>query len=449
MQIRFLFLLCLLLLGAACKKNDTPVTPQPTFGKEVQVTKTAEPAVPLPAAPLFSQPLATTIIEATNEALPIWRSFAKNRPALIIAANTPAMLAVPAELRTEVDALLNNADDKELTKRSSPNNPDPLLLPIMSLSAALDAGWFSQVLWIFPSKNLPEQLELATFQQQLIAAGIATPDEATSFTLSQGNFSGIIRGRPFTAAPAATLPPLEQSALLHIDADYFKPLYSGEIKTPIYPLMVDFLNKLKAQNWKIAAATVVLSNQQFDALPLQTRFLGKDLAAVLQNPQMLKDSFPRQWERRANALYLENFMQKEEIHKLYLEMEKIDPRDPDVKFGLYNISRQRNQPDHALVYLKSAVQIDPAYALEYLALAQLASEKNLPEKAVVMLQFARAALPENPFILTQTVHTLLTNNQQEEAKALKPKLATLKWSKIYYPEQVGAQEAILKLLEGK
>jgi len=449
MQIRLLFLLCLLLFCAACKKNDAPVTPQATPGKDIPRLQTLETAVPLDAAPLFSQPLAATIIEATHEALPIWRSFAKNRPALIIAANNPAMLAVPAELRTEVGALLSNADDQELLRRSSPHHPDPLLLPIMSLSAALDAGWFSQVLWVFPSKQEAEKLELATFQQQLIDAGIATPDEAASFTLKQGSFSGIIRGHLFTAAPAAALPPLEQSALLHIDADYFKPLYSGEIKTPIYPLIVDFLHKIRAQDWKIAAATVALSNQQFEGLPLQTRFLGKNLAAVLQNPKILEESFPSQWVRRANALYLENFMQKEEIQKLYLEMEKIDPRDPDVKFGLYNISRQRNQPEHALVYLKAAVQIDPAYALEYLALAQLASEKNLPQKTVEMLQLAHAALPENPFILTQTVHTLLTNNQREAAKALAPKLAALKWSKIYYPEQIGVQEAILKLLAGE
>lgn len=450
MQTRLLLLFCLLLLTAACKKGDTPVTPQSTPGKEVQVTQATEPAVPLSAPPLFSQPLATTIIEATNGALPIWRSFAKNRPALIIAANTPAMLAVPPELRAEVATLLTDADDKELLRRSSPTAPDPLLLPMMSLNVALDAGWFSQVIWAFPSKQGPEMLELETFQQQLISAGIATPEEAAGFiTLSQGSFRGIIRGRPFTAAHIEALPTLQESALLHIDADYFKPLYSGEIKTPIYPLLTDFLEKIKATGWQVAAATVALSNQQFDGLPLQTRFLGKDIAAVLQNPDLLKNSFPGQWERRASALYLENFMQREEIQKLYLEMEKIDPRDPDVKFGLYNISRQRNQAEHALIYLKAAVQIDPAYALEYLSLAQLANERNLLQKTVEMLQLAHNALPENPFILTQTIHTLLANHQPEEAKALKAKLAALTWSKIYYPEQIGAQEAILKLIEGE
>jgi hypothetical protein len=445
MPTRLLLLICLLLSSAACKKNDTPLTPAPTAPQAVQV-QTPEPALPLTAALFLTQPIPTTVIEATNEALPIWRSFSKNRPALIIVANTPAMLPVPAELRAEIDRLLKDADDNELLERSSPNNPDPLLLPVMSLHVALDAGWFSQVVWIFPTKSA-EKLDLATFQQQLIAAQIASPEEAAGFTLNLGSFSGIIRGRPFTATPADALPPLEQSALLHIDADYFKPLYSGEIKTPIYPLMIELLDKIRAQGWKVAAATVALSNQPYDGLPLQTRFLGKDLATVLQNPQMFEKAFPRQWERRANALYLENFMQKEEIHKVYREMETDDPRDPDVKFGLYNISRQINKTEESLAYLKAAVQIDPVYAQEYLALAELAMEKKLPKKAVEMLQLARSAQPDNPFLLTFTVHTLLNTGHQDEAKALKQEIAALNWSKIYYPQQAETKNALVKLLE--
>lgn len=448
MRTRLLLLFCLLLSSAACKKSDAPVTPAPTAPQAVQEQR-PEPALPLAAAPFLTQPIPTTVIEATNEALPIWRSSAKHRPALIIIANAPAMFPVPSELRAEIDTLLKSGDDKELVRRSSPDNSDPLLLPIMSLNVALDAGWFSQVLWIFPTKQLPEQLELTTFQKQLIEAQIATPEEAASFTLNKGSFAGIVRGVPFTAAPAEALPPLEPSALIHIDVDYFKPLYSGEIKTPIYPLLIGLLDKIKAQGWKVAAATVALSNQPYVGLPLQTRFLGKDLATVLKNPQMFQKAFPRQWERRGNALYLENFMQKEEIHKIYLEMEQEDPTDPAVKFGLYNISRQINKTAESLAYLKAAVQIDPVYAQEYLALSQLAMEKNLPPKAAEMLQLARSAQPDNPFIFTLLVHTLLNTGLKEEARTLKPELAALKWSKIYYPEQAKDNEALVKLLEGQ
>lgn len=446
MYIRLVFLFCLLLSCAACKKNDTPAPPVTTSPKAVQL-QVPEPALPLSAAPFLSQPIPTTVIESTNEALPIWRGFAKNRPALIIVANNPAMIPVPDKFHEETERLIKNADAKELIRRSSPNIADPLILPAMSLGVALDAGWFSRVIWVFPSKKLPEDLDLATFQQQLIDAQIASPDEAASFTLNNGSFSGIIRGRPFTAAHADALPALEQSALLHIDADYFKPLYNGEIKTPLYPLMTGLLDKIKARGWKIAAATVALSNQQYDSLPLTTRFLGKDLATILQDPQMLKETFPRQWERRSNALYLENFMQKEEIRQVYLEMEKEDPADPAVKFGLYNISRQLNKTDAALEYLRTAVQLDKIYAGEYLALSELAMEKKRPEKSVEMLQLARSAQPDNPFILIQMVRAMLNTGQQEEAKTLKPNLAALNWSELYYPEQKEEVAGLLSLLQ--
>lgn len=446
MRSLLLLFLCLLLSCVACKKNDSTVAPQPTVRKAVLLPTPAEPALPLTAAPFLSQPLTTTIIESTNEALPIWRSFVKNRPALIIAANTPALVSVPEEFRDEVNFLLKNAEEKELIQRTSPNVAEPLILPVMSLAAALDAGWFSQVIWIFPSKRTPDQLDISVFKQQLVDAQIASPDEAESFTLSNGSFNGIIHGRPFTAAHVEALPLLEQSALLHIDADYFKPLYDGEIKTPLYPLMIDLLNKIKERGWKVAAATVALSNQQYDGLPLQTRFLGKDLATVLQDPQMLKETFPQQWERRSNALYLENFMQKEEIYRVYLEMEKEDPGDPAVKFGLYNISRQRNKTDEALDYLQEAVQLDKVYAREYLTLAELAMEKKRPEQTVKMLQLARSAQPDNPFILMQLMRALLNTGHQEEAKALKPELSALNWSTIYYPEQGQEVAGLLSLL---
>ena len=446
MRLPLLLLLGLLLSCSACKKNDTTVTPQAATRKAVLLPVT-EPAVPLTAPLFLSQPIPTTVIETTNEALPIWRNFAKNRPALVIAANTPAVFSVPDEYQDELGNLLKSTDDKELIRRSSPDNPDPLFLPVMSLAVALDAGWFSQIVWIFPSKLSPEQLDLGIFKQQLLDAQIASPDEAESFTLNNGSFSGIVRGRPFTAAHVASLPPLDASALLHIDADYFKPLYAGEIKTPLYPLMVDLLNKIKERSWKIAAATVALSNRQFDGLPLQTRFLGKDLATVLQDPQMLEETFPHQWELRSNALYLENFIQREEIRQIYLEMEKEDPGDPAVKFGLYHISRQLNKTDDALDYLREAVQLDKVYAGEYLSLSELAMEKKRPEQAVKMVQLARSAEPENPFILLQLVRALLNTGQQEEAKALKAELTALIWSKIYYPEQSDETVGLLSLLQ--
>lgn len=437
-----LFLLGFLILSG-CKKNDVPQPAQ----RPTESVQNIAPSLALTAAPFLSQPIPTTVIETTNAALPIWRSFARNHPPLIIVANTPAMISVPPELHQQAKDLLKNADDIELIRRSSPNAADPLLLPAMSLSSALDADWVSEVIWIFPAKQLPENLDLVVFQKQLVDARIATAEEAATFILKDGCFRGIIHNHPFTAAQAEALPSLEESALLHVDADYFKPLYHGEIKTPLYPLMLGLLNNIKGKGWKIAAASIALSNQQYDGLPLATRFLGKDLAILLQDPKILKETFPEQWKRRSNALYLENFIQKEAIRQVYLEMEKDDPGDPAVKFGLYTISRELNKPLEALEYLHSAAQIDGIYSREYLSLAELAMQKKRPEKAVEMLQLARKVQPANPFILTTLVRTLLNTGHQEEAKALQSELANLNWSRIYYPQQAEEVAGLLSLLQ--
>lgn len=439
MLVRFFLLSCLLLILTGCNKNDSSlVVERPT---ESMVPPNA-PAIPLTAAPFLTQPIATTIIESPNEALPIWRSFAKNRPFLVIAANTPALLPLPAELTDQVRQLLQSADNTELLRRSSPSEPDPLLLPEMSLGAALDAGWFSGVIWIFPTPRSPKELDLKIFQQQLVEARIASNEEVKSFSLQNGSFSGIVRGRPFFAASLDVLPDLEPSALLHVDANYFKPLYKGEIKSPLYPLISKLLKKIQEKGWKIAAATVSLSNQTGE-LPLRTRFIGKDLAAILRNPQMLTKPFPKQWQERSNALYLENFMKTEEIHNIYLQMEQADSSDPAVKFGLYDLARQMKQPEAALGYLRQAVKIDPAYALEYLALSQVALEKKRLDKAIEMLKLARDALPQNPFIPMQLAHILIATDQKDEAKIVLDQLIAIEWSKTYYPEQI----KIVKKLE--
>lgn len=445
MALRLLLLICLFLPLAGCKRSDVPKTPVAADRRPVLVQPDT-PALPLAAPPFLSQPLDTTVIESTNEALPIWRKFAKHRPVLVIAANTPAVVPVPEALAEQVAQLLATADDAELRRCSSPDTTDPLLLPVMSLGVALDAGWFSGVVWIFPTRRPPAELDLQTFKQQLIAAQIASGDEAESFTLNNGSFSGIVRGRPFIAAPAAALPPLDRSALLHVDTDYFKALYNGEIKTPIYPLIVELLKQLQERGWTVAAATVALSNQGA-GLPLQTRFVGKDLATLLQDPQMLKESIPHQWELRGNALYLENFMQKEEIRRVYREMEEEDPADPAVKFGLYQVTRQLNKPEEALDYLREAVQRDPVYAREYLDLSELALQKQRPEKAVEMLKLASAARPQDPFIRTQLARTLLNAGQREEARAVLDELAALDWSTTYYPEEGEALAGLRSLVQ--
>lgn len=440
MLVRLAITACLLMLLGCEKSHDAQsVTDKTTSAPAVAAVSS------LSAPPFLSEPMGTTVIETTNEALPIWRKYAKHKPVLAILANTPYLLPIPGSRWDEAAELLKSADDNSLRDHTSFYDTDPVILPDMSLSAALDAGWFSAIVWIFPSAAAPDKLDLATFRKQLTDARLATEREADGFILDQGTFKGKVHGIPLTAAPSSGLVSVDQPLLLHIDVDYFKPLYKGEIKTPLYPLMVETLNSIKNKGWKAAAATVSLSNLG-SGLSLRTRFLGKDLAEILRNPQVLNEPIPMQWEQRANALYLENFMQKGNIRELYQKMEQDDPADPSVKYALYHVARQFNEGDEALEYLRQAVQIDPVYALEYPILADLAMEKQKPERAVDMLKLARAARPDDPFILMQLARTCINAGQPQEAKALRDELNQLDWSMTYYPHLAESVEGLKSML---
>ena len=52
----------------------------------------------------------------------------------------------------------------------------------MAVSAALDAGYFSGIVWIFPSSQPPDKLDLEVFRRQLVESAVATDDEADAFT---------------------------------------------------------------------------------------------------------------------------------------------------------------------------------------------------------------------------------------------------------------------------
>lgn len=432
-----------------CKKEQAG-TDKP--GHEVNANQTAPiplpPAVPLDAPLFLSKPLETKQIETTNEALPLWRKYAKNRPLLAILAQSPALAPIPEEKRDDTQRLLREGDDTTLARQTGMSDPDPTFLPTMSASAALDADWLAGVVWVFPTTSSPDKIDPAIFRQQLAESGIATADEAETLTFEFGVFRGTLRGKTFIAAPLSALPDITQPLLLHIDCDYFKPLYKGEIKTPLYPLLVETLNAIKTKQWHVATATV--SRSTFGAeLPLKTRFLSGQIVEILSEPEMLDRPIPSSWSERANALYLENFMQKDKMREIYQALEKEDPADPSIKYALYDLARQFNQGDDALEYLRQAVQIDPVYALEYVTLSDLAMQRKRPEQAVKMLKLARVSRPDEPLLLMLLARTMLNAGDRSEAATITSELRALNWSELYYPGQREATQGLIQLLETK
>ena len=307
------------------------------------------------------------------------------------------------------------------------------MLPVMAVRTAAEAGFFSRIVWVFPSSSSVEQLQLDVFVTQMLGSFSMTEDEAANLTLEDGSLRGMIAGVPFQAVHPEALPSLDQPVVVHFDLTYMKPGYKGEIKTPLYPQLLDTLDGLKSTGWKTTTVTISFSNLEGE-IPLPSRFVARDLAAVFANPALLAEEPPRQWQLRTNALYIENFFKKEEVRKLYEEMTAADPSDASVKYALYNVARQFKEGDAALDYLQQAVELDPVYALEYLTLAETALKGKRPDKAIDMLQNARAKLPNNSFILLSLVRLAIDSHRQDLALQLLPLLQGETWSTIYHPD---------------
>lgn len=430
-----------LIFVCGCQNSDEGSPASPPQQRQAPPAKaiSQQPSAPLKALAtqrLLMAPMTPQLVELPTAALSTWRTFQAQKPVLILLSQDPLLAPVPAELREEVSQLILGASPEQIDAGTDTTGPNPLLLPSMAVDAALEADLFSRVVWVLPSKSGADQLDLSLFQQQLLDLGAVDEAEATSFaTTAPGVFSGMVRSTPFQAVHLDALPALDEPVVLHIDVSYFAPLYQGEIKTPLYPLLGRIHGTLRDTQWQVLGVTISSANLD-GGIPLASRFLTNDIARLYREPDLLDAPLPKSWDLRARALYLENFFKKEEVRKLYEDMEAEAPEDPSIKYALYQVLRQFKEGDHALVKLNQAVALDPVYALEYLELANVAKEQNLADQVQRMLMLAVAAQPENVWLQLQLVGQLKANGQEEEADKLLTTLREQPWSPVYYPEMV-------------
>lgn len=399
-------------------------------------------------SPLLHESIEAELFEHPAQALSVWRQFRASQPTLVLLSQNPLLLPVPEALHKEATELIQTGPAEALAEKTSISNSDPLLLPSMALSSALQSGLFAKVVWVFPTAAPNDQLNVDMFRKQLLGLGAISPKEAQSLVKHDGEITGSIRGLPFHAVTLNALPDLDGPVVLHIDIGYFKPLYKGEIKTPLYPLLYNTLKALRNKAWVTVTETTSYSTTDSE-LPLAVRFLGPTLMTLLRSPELLNQPMPLNWERRAKALYIQNFMQTEGERELYLEMEVDQPEDPSVKYALYQVSRKSKRGMAALDYLARAVEIDPGYAFEYLDLARIAEEKGLSEQTLKMMLLINKALPDDPFITLQVATQLSDLGHTDQALQLIKKLQQLQWSKVYYPRMPERLEALAEALMQK
>lgn len=433
--MRFLLLLLLLSLCACEPQRQEAAAPDANVAVVAVIA-------PRSLTPLLKEPVEPLLVEAASEALAAWRPVGDARPALLLLANDPLLRPLPSQLADEILPLVRSGSSDELRRRGTGRVADPSFLPEMAVTAALRAGFFSRLIWV-PPLAADGEPDFDTLRAQLRDYGALTEDELATLRLEAGGASGTAHGLPLRIVPLAALEAPAETVVLHIDLSYFRPLYKGEIKTPLYPLLGQVLQQLRGLGMTAGAVTISRSNLD-GGLPLETRFIGGDLAEIFRRPQLLDSPLPALWDQRSRSLYLANFFQKERIRELLEEMRRDAPEDASVAYAYYQILRQFREGSAALDELKRVVALDSAYAREYLDLVPVALEKDQPEEALRMLELAAKVFPGDPFIPLDRAGLLLRSGRGREGREIVQRLQKLSWSPVYYPDMPARLEAMAK-----
>ena len=293
-MFRHITLICATLLllsgGYDCREALSATLPQ---------NATASANETSPGKMLLQDPIELEHYELPFQALQKWYTFRDLRPALLLYSNDPLMQPASATIQKNLMERLAKQDREALRYDS----PDPAILPKMALHSALEAGLFSAVYWMMPTQVEQAELSVETFSTQMVNFGALSEEEAKTLTLRDGVFSGTVRGLPFHALHPQAKVKITGPAVLHFDLSYLAPLYQGEIKTGIYPLVYQTLKQLRDQQVEATFASVSYS-QVSGEIPLSSRFVGDALAQLFKKPVMLDAKLPQAWQQRANALYL-------------------------------------------------------------------------------------------------------------------------------------------------
>jgi len=397
---------------------------------------------------LINTPTPASLVETDTEALLHWRDQAQEKPTLLLFSNNPFLMPVPAELLPQALQLAREGSAVEVRARAVNPSSNPLLLPGMGLSAALEAGFFSRLVWVLPLDEQAPMPDIDQVRNQLLSHGAVNEKEAARLVKNNHHISGRLHGVPFEIHGSNTLPQLSSPAWVHIDLSYFAARYRNEIKTPVYTLVGEELKRWQTQHWAVSGATISFGNL-LGNVPLGMRFLGRDLRQLLEHPAMLDDDLPRTWKLRARALYLENFFKKEKMLEIFNEMQRLEPDNPDVLYNLYQVQRRFKDGNAALKLLADAVRQDPCYALEYYTLAEIAQGKNRADAALRMLTLAQEQQPRNPVPLMKQMEILSSGRHDQPVAPLRKKLLSMPWSKTYYPELPKQLETVDSALKAR
>lgn len=420
MQICLLCLFALILWGCKEKREPDNATGAVVVQQSTAAPKTA-----------FMEPVEPALFELTSGALTTWRTFSGRKPALVLFASHPLLDAIPAELADDVQQLLSSASDQEIVRRGSMAASDTLLLPPQTVSAAIAAGFFSEIVFVLPTRGKPENLSLDDFRNRALRAGFLAPPEAEKLVLKAGVISGTLHGLPFRVAHPEALPKIAGPVIIHIDLGYFRELYVNEIKTPVYRLIYDLVTSLRTAAYPALAVTLTYSNQEI-GFSLDSRFMISNLADILRQPKLLDGGTPPSWELRASALYLSAMFSEDQAEQQIVKASIASPNDPSALYALALVQFRNNQPQLGFETLERTVALDRGYVIEYLDLAVQGEKLGQWDKSIELLGRVAQLAPDNALNQIRLASTLIQRGRNKEARPLLDRLARLQWSPLYH-----------------
>lgn len=392
---------------------------------------------------IFKEPTQPSSYELPSGALATWRDFAAVKPVLLLFSAHPFLDPLRPGTNEELRQLVLNGTPAEIDRRGRLLNANPAFLPPQTLSVAIAADLFSEIVYVMPTTGKIEDFPVQNIRKRMIAHGFMTEKEAAALILKDGVISGTLRGLPFRCVHPDALPAIDRPVVLHVDLGYFKDLYVNEVRTPVYGLIYQFATTVRDRGYTVLAVTLSYSNQEA-GFSLESRFMISNLADVLRRPTLLEGNTPPSWELRSSALYASTMFAESRANELIEQAAKTSPEDPAALHALALLQFRQNQPDQAFVTLDRAVALDRGYALEYSELAARGLELGQWTKAIELLRKSAEHFPENDIVRIRLADTLIQRGRVKEARPVLADLMKRHWSPIYHP---GVSDLLKEMME--
>jgi hypothetical protein len=433
----FLSALCLILNLNGCERAT-----EPSAEKEIS----AVPAITHATKTPFSDQIQPDLFELPSGALTIWRKYAGNKPALLLFSAHPFLEPLPQEDLTERRKFIKNGSDIEIIRRGQLFVADPAFFPAQTVSAAIEADLFSELIVVLPLPGPLEEMSLNIIRGKMQSSGFLSEEESAALKFENGVVSGSLRGLPIRLVHPEALPQLTEPVLLHLDLSYFKGLYVNEIKTPLFDLLFKNATAIREKNYPALAVSLSYSNQEI-GIPLSARFVMRSLADILRQPQQLSENQPDSWKILSHMLNLNAMYMEGSAREVILENAQKGQDDPAFLYALAVAYFQNRQPQEGFASLEQAVALDPGYGLEYLTLAEQGEKNGQQAKALELMRKAVAAFPADPFLRLQLAEMMIRQGLGTEAEPILAELSRLPWSARLYadmPEYLNTLTAKLK-----